>query len=60
MVGVVAGAYGWLRGPYAGGGAHTPVEGAHMPAYGAHTLVGGAHTPALGAHTLVGGAHTAG
>jgi hypothetical protein len=27
MVGVAAGAYGWLRGAYVGGGAHTLVEG---------------------------------
>jgi hypothetical protein len=29
MVGVAVGAYGWLRGTYAGGGAQTPVGGAH-------------------------------
>jgi hypothetical protein len=34
MVGVAAGAYGWLRGAYVGGGVHTPVGGAHTLAEG--------------------------
>jgi hypothetical protein len=37
MVGVAAGAYGWLRGAYVGGGAHTAAEGAHTPIGEAHT-----------------------
>jgi hypothetical protein len=32
MVGVAAGAYGWLKGAYVGGGAYMPVGGAHTPA----------------------------
>jgi predicted anti-sigma-YlaC factor YlaD len=46
MVGVAPGVYGWLRGAYAGGWAHTHVEGAHTADCGAHTPIGGAHTPA--------------
>jgi hypothetical protein len=53
------GAYGWLRGAYAGGEAHTPAGGAHTPVGGAHTPAQGAHTSAQGACTAAFGAHTA-
>jgi hypothetical protein len=57
MVGVDAGAYGWLRGAYAGGGAHTLVEGRIRWQRGAYAYLKGAYACRRGAYGWLRGAY---